>query len=120
MHGQADVRQRVFDLGAIVEAEASDEFVAQSAAPKYLFKRPRLKIRAVLDGASLRGIIVQNSLQLSGNKIRLGLGVPCFKITEVRARSLRCAERLSQSFRIVCNHCSRSIQNILRRAIVAL
>ncbi len=120
MHRQPHVGQRVFDFGAIVEAESSDQFVAQAAAAKDLFECARLEICPVLDGAGLCGVVVQNPFQFSRHEFRFGLGVARFKIAKIRARAFRRAQRLAQSFRIVRDHRASRIQNILRGAIVSL
>ena len=51
MEREADVSERIFDFGAVVEAEAADEFVADTAATEDFFEGAGLKVGAVFDGA---------------------------------------------------------------------
>ena len=44
-HGQAEVRQDVLDLGALVELHAADDGVRDVRAQQLFFKRPRLRVR---------------------------------------------------------------------------
>ncbi len=85
MHRQADVGEGVFDFGAIVKAEAADQFVAEAAAAEDFFERTGLKVGAVFDGASLVGIVVENFLEFAGDEFGLGLGIASFEIAKIFA-----------------------------------
>src|SRR5262249_34501920 len=50
MKDQPHVGQRVLDLGALVEAEAPQDAIADLLPPERLFERPRLRVRAVEHG----------------------------------------------------------------------
>src|SRR5579859_3447779 len=119
MHGQAHVSESVFDFRAIVEAEAAHEFVAQAAAAEDFFKRARLKIGAVLHGAGLRGVVVENALEFAGDEFRLGVSVACFEVFQVAAGTIFGAEGLAETFGIVGDDSARGIENLLGGAVVA-
>src|SRR5207253_546281 len=85
MHGEANVGEGVFDFSSIVKAETTDEFVANAAAAKDFFEGTGLEVGAVLDGASLVGIVVENFLELSGDKLGFGLRVTRFEVPKVFA-----------------------------------
>ena len=96
VHRQTDVGQSVFYFGAIVEAEAAHQFVTNAAAAEDFFERARLKVGAVLDGAGLRGIVVKDAVQFSGDEFGFGVGVAPFEIFQVGAAAVFGAQRLTQ------------------------
>src|SRR5260370_39981574 len=65
-------------------------------------------------------IVVENALQLTGDKFRFGLRVPSFEIPQIAARALLRAERLTQTFRIIGDDRPGSVENSLRRTVIAL
>src|SRR5216684_11913 len=119
MHGQTDISERVFYFRAIVETEAADEFVAQAAAAEDFFKGARLKIRAVLHGAGLRGVFVENAFKFAGDEFGLGVGVAAFKVSQVAARAVFGAEGLAEALGIIGYDGSSGIENLLRGTVVA-
>ena len=119
MHGEANVSEGVFDFGAIVKAETADQFVAEAAAAKGFFESARLKIGAVLDGAGLAGIIVENFLELDGNEFGFGLGVAGFEVTKIRAGGRFGFERFAEAVGVVFYDGAGGVENILRGAVVA-
>src|SRR5579864_7567540 len=119
MHRQADVSQGVLHFGTVVKAESPDQLVAQSAAAKNLLERARLEIGAIFHCTGLRGVVVEQAFQLASNKFRLGLGVARLEIPQVAARSLGGAEGFAKTIRVVLNHGTRRVENILGGAVVA-
>src|SRR6266849_1118608 len=119
MHGQTDISERVFYFGAIVEAEPANEFVAQATAAADFFKSARLKIGAVLHGAGLRGIVVENAFELAGDEFGFGMGVAAFEVFQVAARAVFGAEGFAEALGIIGYDGSSGIENLLRGAVVA-
>src|SRR4029077_677393 len=71
-------------------------------------------------GTGLRRVVVEQAFQLSSNEFRLGLGVARLEIPQVAARSLGGAEGFAKTIRVVLNHGTRRVENILGGAVVAL
>src|SRR6266446_9893429 len=116
MHGQTYVGERVFYLRAVVEAEPAHQLVAESSAAEHFFKCARLKIGAVLHGASLRGIIVQDALEFSRDKFGLGVRVAPLEVFQVGATAVLRAEGLAQALRVVGDYRASGVQDLLRGA----
>src|SRR6266478_3486478 len=120
MHGQPNIGQRVLHFRAVVETKTSHELVAEPTAAKYLFKRSRLKIRAVFHRASLRGAFTENALEFAGDKFRLRVRVSALEIFQGRSGAIVRAERLAQPLGIVGHHRASGVEDLLRRAVIAL
>ncbi len=85
MEREANVGERVFDFGAIVEAEAADEFVANATAAEDFFESAGLEVGAVFDGAGLGGIVVEDFGEFTGDEFGFGEGVAAFEIFQIEA-----------------------------------
>src|SRR5882724_1409447 len=119
MHGEAHVGESVLHFGAFVKAEPADQFVADAPAAESLFKSARLEIGTVFDGAGLIGIVFQESLQFAGDKFGFGLGVASFKVAKILAGRLFGAKSFTEAVGIIFYHGSGSVENTLRRAVIA-
>src|ERR1700731_2675223 len=100
MHGEAYLSEGVFDFGAIVKAEAADEFVADPAAAEGLLESARLEVGAILHGAGLRGIVAKNSGEFAADEIGFRHGVAGFEVFEVVAVARLGAERFAEAIGI--------------------
>src|ERR1700693_5050433 len=96
MHRQPHIREGVLYFCAIVKTESSHQLVSQSPPPKSFFTSSRLKIGAVFNGTSLRGIIADYAFEFAGHKFRFGLRVARFEITQLAAFAILGAKRLAQ------------------------
>src|SRR5260370_3267356 len=65
-------------------------------------------------------MVVENALELTGDKFRFGLCVPPFEIPQIAARALLGAERFAEPFRIIGDDRPGSVENSLRRTVIAL
>src|SRR6267378_3044449 len=119
MHCQANIGKRVLHFGAIVETEPTHKFVAQAAPAENLFESARLEISAIFDRARLVRIVVENALELAGDKFRFGLRIPRLEILQIRSWAFLRAQRFAQPLRIVRDDRAGGVENILRRTVVA-
>ena len=68
------VRHRVLDLGALVEARAADHLVGHAVAHEQVLEHARLRVRAVEDRDLARGdALLEQPADARGDEARLGL-----------------------------------------------
>src|SRR5262249_18355406 len=85
MHSEANVSQHVLYFGAFVKTEAADQLVPDTAAAEDFFKGPRLKIGAVLDGTSLRRVVIEKFAKLFGDEFSFRLSIAGLKVADIGA-----------------------------------
>src|SRR5271170_5993217 len=90
---QLEVAQNILDLGAVVEAEASDHVVLDSIAAKCLFYQPRLRVCPVQHGTPwlvlLAAGLSQILLHAVRNKQSLVLSIRRFVVPDQRTTLAR-------------------------------
>ena len=118
--GQAHVGEDVLDLGALVEAEAAQQAVANAAAAKGFFKGARLRVGAVEHGDVRGGIDQLQTRDLGGDVVGLGLGVARLEEDQVRAFAARGFELFADALLVVGDDGAGGVQNFLVRAVVLL
>src|ERR1700722_5106899 len=119
MHGQANVGQSVLNLGAFVEAEPANQFVANAAAAESFFERARLEIGAIFDSAGLAGIVFKQFLQFLGDKFGFGLGIARFEVAKIGAGGLFRAQSFAETIGIIFDYAPGGVEDALRGTVIA-
>src|SRR5262249_13964000 len=115
---QPHVGQRVLDLGALVEAEAPQDAIADLLPPERLFERPRLRVRAVEHGDVEGRILPLEFQDLLSDISGLGRGVARFGNLQVGTLATPGVQRFAQPARVFCHYAAGRVQDLLCRAIV--
>ena len=121
VHQQREVRERILDLGALVEARAADHLVADPVAHQHVLQHAALGVRSVEDGDLVaRLALLHEPLDLGHDEARLGMLVlELAHVHRVALAELR-PEELVLALAVVGDHAIRRIEDRLRRAIVLL
>ena len=118
---RGQVRDRVLDLGTLVEARAADHLVRDLLPHEHVLQHPRLRVRPVEDGQLVgRPAVVDQARDLGRDEPRLRVLVldlddlDRLALTEVGEEPLRLA------LRVVLDHRVRGSEDRVRRAVVLL
>ena len=118
---ERQVRERVLDLGAVVEAHAADDLVAQLALAQHVLDRPRLRVGAVEDGdLAERHPLVGQPLDLPHDEPRLGTLVVELADLDRIALAEVGPQVFAEPAAVVADDGVGGIENRLRRAVVLL
>ena len=120
-----EVRDHVFDLGALVKAESSHNVVLELVAAHCLFHQARLRVGAVQNRSPRRLPAFASRLpKILGNVIRRKQGfilaVRSFVVSDLRPAAAVGPQVLSLASDVVGYHDRSRLQNVLGGAIVLL
>ena len=121
VHEQREVGERVLDLGALVEARAADDLVADAVAHQHVLEHAALRVGPVEDGDLVaRGALVDEPLDLGHHEARLGvLVLELAHVDRIALAELR-PEELVLALPVVRDDRVRRVEDRLRRAVVLL
>src|SRR6202034_4718633 len=101
MKDQADVGQRVADLGALVKAETADYAVENPEAAQNFFKGSRLRAGTVENRDMGVGLFADDGGDLFADDFSFGDGIRRFEIAQRVARAKRGLQILAEADGIV-------------------
>ena len=124
IQNELEVGDHVLDLGALVEAEASDDVVVQAVAAQSLFQQTRLRVGAIEDGALFSRPSRARSRAHRGDEVggkeRLVLAVGRVVETDLAAALARRPQILSLALKVVGDHGRSGLEDGLGGAVVLL
>ena len=116
-----EVRRRVLDLGALVEARPTDHLVADLVQAQRLLEHSRLRVHPVEDRDLAAGVaLLDEAGDLGGDVARLGLLVLDLDHPHRIAVAELRPEPLFLPLGVVRDHGVRRLENRVRRAVVLL
>jgi len=122
-----EVRDRVADLGALVELGAADDLVADGVAAELLLEHARLGVGAVQHRDLVgpvrpfgAGLALEQLLHLAGHELRLGALVVDLHDLDARALPSRRPQVLALALAVVGDHGVGDVEDRLRAAVVLL
>ena len=115
---QARVGERVLHLGALVKREAAQHAIAHAARAHRLFKRARLRVRAVEHGNVNGRVFAMKDADRVGNVLGLGFRVAPFKKRQIVSRGAGRLEIFSETPAVVRDDARGGVENFLRRAVI--
>ena len=115
------VRHRVLDLGALVEAGAADHLVGNAVSHEQVLEDARLRVRPVEDCDVSRGdALVEQPANARSDEACLGLLVLHLDHADRLALAEVGPEALLEPVRVVCDDGVRGVEDPLGRAVVLL
>src|ERR1700728_5081642 len=120
MKDQADVGQRVADLGALVKAETADYAVANPEAAQNFFKGSRLRAGTVENRDTGVGIFADDGGDLFADEFSFRDGIRRLEIAQRISGSERGLQILAEAVGIVFHDRGGGIENRLGRAVIFL
>ena len=116
-----EVRHRVLDLGALVEARAADHLVRDALADEHVLEHPALRVRPVEDrDLRARPALLDQLRHLGGDEARLGVLVLDLERTHRRPVAEVGEERLLLALAVVRDDGVRGAEDGVRGAVVLL